>query len=66
MYEIRIYRTFGTRYSSIKKVRIAKIKKTGSWFGFFAWVRFWFTLRKTKHDKIEGIGILPHPNDLSI
>lgn len=43
MYEIRVYR-------QIKggKFRTAKIKKPGDWFGFFARLRLWFTLRTIK------------------
>jgi hypothetical protein len=52
MYEIRFYRFVGN-----VKIRTAKIKKSGSWFGFFGWCRLWFTLRKMKRDNIEGVGI---------
>ncbi len=52
MYEIRVYRIVGNN-----KVRAAKIKKSGKWFGFFAWCRLWFTLRRMKRDKIEGVDI---------
>jgi hypothetical protein len=53
MYEIRIYRLFGRQ-----KSRTATIKKTDRWFGFFAWCRLWFTLRrveKERQDKYVGI-----------
>ena len=49
MYEIRVYRWDGK--TAINKVRTARIKKSGNWFGFFAWCRLWFTLRKAERDR---------------
>lgn len=52
MYEIRAYKI------GAQKTRIAKIKKTGDWFGFFAWMRLWFTLRalkRSREEKYRGI-----------
>jgi hypothetical protein len=48
MYEIRIYRIDGGQ-----KVRKATVKKSGQWFGFFAWLRLSFTLRKQEKMRKE-------------
>lgn len=53
MYEIRIYRK-----SANGKIRTATIKKSGNWFGIIAWVRLWFTLRKSvrkQQEQFRGI-----------
>jgi hypothetical protein len=53
MYEIRVY-----RMSANGKIRTATIKKSGPWFGIFAWCRLWFTLRKSvrkMEDQFRGI-----------
>jgi hypothetical protein len=48
MYEIRIYRIVGKN-----KFRTAKIKNA-SWWGFFAWVRLWSTL---KHYSVKSVSL---------
>jgi hypothetical protein len=53
MYEIRAYRHLAKPYVGGNKVRIATIKKSGKWFGFFAWMRLWFTLKKLENKKRE-------------
>ena len=49
MYDIRVYRMVGSN-----KIRTAKIKKSGNWFGLFAWLRLWFTLRKAEKARLKS------------
>jgi len=57
MYEIRVYRHFKG-----SKFRTAKTKKSGHWFGFFAWLRLWFTLRTMKKAREKSYNAIRQDN----